>query len=58
MKNSPSLRPKDRIASKGSLPPLHQVLQPGLNYIKGDRNRRKKISEDLLMIEGRSKIIE
>lgn len=58
MKNSPSLRHKDRNSSKGSLPPLVQMLQPGLNYIKGDRSRKKKISGDILMIEGRSKIIE
>ena len=35
-----------------------QALQPGLNYVKGDRNRKKKINGDILMIEGRSKIIE
>lgn len=57
LKNSPSLRHKDRNSSKGSLPPLIQVLQPGLNYVKGDRNRKKKINGDMLMIEGRSKII-
>ncbi|MCB0368235.1 MAG: hypothetical protein KDD45_02055 [Bdellovibrionales bacterium] len=58
LKNSPSLRHKDRNSSKGSLPPLIQALQPGLNYVKGDRNRKKKINGDMLMIEGRSKIIE
>lgn len=52
------MRHKDRNSSKGSLPPLIQVLQPGLNYVKGDRNRKKKINGDMLMIEGRSKIIE
>lgn len=26
--------------------------------MKGDRNRKKKINGDMLMIEGRSKIIE
>lgn len=57
LKNSPSLRHKDRNSSKGSLPPLIQALQPGLNYVKGDRNRKKKINGDILMIEGRSKII-
>ncbi len=57
LKNSPSMRHKDRNSSKGSLPPLIQVLQPGLNYVKGDRNRKKKINGDMLMIEGRSKII-
>jgi hypothetical protein len=51
------MRQKDRKSSKGSLPPLIQVLQPGLNYVKGDRNRKKKINGDMLMIEGRSKII-
>jgi hypothetical protein len=58
LKNSPSLRNKDRTSSKGSLPPLIQALQPGLNYAKGDRKRKNKISGDMLMIEGRSKIIE
>lgn len=50
LKNSPSLKHKDRTSSKGSLPPLIQSLQPGLNYVKGDRNRKKKINGDILMI--------
>ena len=58
LKNSSSIRHKERNSSKGSLPPLVQALQPGLNYVKGDRNRKKKISGDVLMIEGRSKMIE
>lgn len=58
VKNSPSLSHKQRNFSKGSLPKLNQVLQPGINYIKGDRNKKKKVANDLLMIEGRSKIIE
>ena len=58
LKNSPSMRHKERNSSKGSLPPLIQALQPGLNYVKGDRSRKKKINGDILMIEGRSKIIE
>jgi len=49
---------KDRNLSKGSLPRINHILQPGLNYVKGDRNRKKKINGDMLMIEGRSKIIE
>ena len=57
LKNSPSLN-KDRNMSKGSLPRINHILQPGLNYVKGDRNRKKKINGDMLMIEGRSKIIE
>lgn len=58
LKNSPSLN-KDRNLSKGSLPRINHILQPGLaNYVKGDRNRKKKINGDMLMIEGRSKIIE
>jgi NIMA (never in mitosis gene a)-related kinase len=58
MKNSPSLQSKDKNLSKDSLPRLNQALLPGLNYIKGDRNRKKKVNGDILMIEGRSKIIE
>jgi hypothetical protein len=58
LKNSPSMHQKERNLSKGSLPRLNQILQPGLNYVKGDRNRKKKINGEMLMIEGRSKIIE
>lgn len=57
MKNSPSIS-KDRNLSKGSLPRINHILLPGLNYVKGDRNRKKKLNNDMLMIEGRSKIIE
>lgn len=40
------------------MPRINQILQPGLNYIKGDRNHKKRINGDVLMIEGRSKVIE
>lgn len=49
LKNSPSLK-RDRQYSKGSLPRLNQVLQPGLKYVKGDRNRKKKLGGDIMMI--------
>lgn len=47
MKNSPSFQ-RDRNFSKGSLPKISQIIQP--NYVKGDRNHKKKINGDLLMI--------
>ena len=49
LKNSPSFS-KDRNLSKGSLPRINHVLQPGLNYVKGARNRNKKLANDILMI--------
>jgi hypothetical protein len=49
MKNSPSIT-KDRNLSKGSLPRINHILLPGLNYVKGDRNRKKKLNNDMLMI--------
>jgi hypothetical protein len=57
MKHSPSIS-KERNLSKGSLPRINHILLPGLNYAKGDRNRKKKVNAEMLMIEGRSKIIE
>lgn len=58
LKNSSSIQHKQRNLSKDSLPKLNQILQPGLNYIKGDRSKKKKVNGEMLMIEGRSKIIE